>query len=155
MDIKKEFEPLRKKYSLPNYEELNQEFEILYVSPILEIAFPLRFVRRRISDKFIWVCNLFQNLLNPNPSSMIGLQESKYFDNSDRDKISKLLKEFMFFERQSLIQDLNPDEEKDAKLIKEMFQIWIKHKKDLILITEKLRDGWRKETKTEKDHYFG
>ncbi len=155
MEIKQEYERLKLKYNLPDYEELNREFELLYIQPIQEISFPMRFIRRRVSDRLVWVCNMIQTMLNPNPSSFINLQESKFFDAKDREKMTLLLKEFMQLERQTLILDFLGDEEKDAQLIKEIYKVWIKNKKEIINLAEKLKEGWKQETKQEKNHYFG
>src|SRR3989344_7570437 len=110
MNLKDEYEKLKKKHKLPNYEELDNEFELLYVAKLEEIKFPLRFIRRRINDKIAWFCNMLQNIIQPNPGSLISLEESKFFSDEDRKKMIVLLKELMHMERESVLLDIEYDE---------------------------------------------
>ncbi len=156
MDLKEEYEKLRKNYKLPSYEDLDREFELLYVAKLEEIKFPLRFIRRRITDKLSWFCNMMQNIIQPNPGSLISLEESKFFSDNDRAKIINLLKELMYFERESLILEVYFNEKDDVEFINNIFDIWDKTKKEIKFITDILKKGWKKEMKKEeKEHYFG
>src|SRR3989344_2060268 len=124
MNLKDDYEKLCKKYKLPNYEELDNEFELLYITNLQEIKFPLRFIRRRINDKIAWFCNILQNILQPNPGSLVSLEESKFFSDKERTKIINLLKDLMNIERESLILDINFNEEKDVEFINNIFNRW-------------------------------
>ena len=156
-DLKKEYESLKKKYNLPDYDGLDNEFELLYVGEIKEIKFPLRFIRRRINDKIAMVCNMIQTLLQPNPGSVINLQEASFLDKEEKNKYSELLKNLMIIERTSLALDLNFDENGDAEFIKDNYKGWLEAKDDIMKLTDKLIDGWKKlEIKKEqRNHYFG
>ena len=83
-NIKKEYEELKKKYKLPDLEELDKEFELFYIPDIKEINFPLRFVRRRINDRFAFACNMLQSLLQPNPGSLVNMAEASNFDKEEK-----------------------------------------------------------------------
>lgn len=156
MDIKTDYEALAKKYKLPSYEDLDENFEILYVGTITEIKYPLRFIRRRINDKLAFFCSLLQGLLQPNPGSLVNLQESKFLDEAEHKKIMKLLKELMFIERQSLLLDINPSEKEEADFIKETFKEWNTIKKEVETIFTKVKDAWKKEIEKKKgESYFG
>lgn len=156
MNLKEEYERLRKNHKLPSYEDLDKEFELLYVTKLEEIKFPLRFIRRRMNDKIAWFCNMLQNIIQPNPGSIIGLEESKFFSNEDKEKMIKLLKELMFIERESLILDIDYDEKKDVEYINNVFSRWDKIKKEVGHFSEILKKGWKEEIKKEsKEQYFG
>ena len=155
MEIKTEYSKLKLKYNLPNYEELDDEYELLYFQNILEIKYPLRFVRRRIGDRFAWAANFFQGLLQPNPSSLVSMQESRFFSDEDRKKVTGLLKEFMQVERTNLTLDIDNNDELAVKWIKDAHKKWLESKKDLTNFAEKMRTGWKEETKTGKGAYFG
>src|SRR3989344_2869189 len=150
MNLKDEYEKLKKKHKLPNYEELDNEFELLYVAKLEEIKFPLRFIRRRINDKIAWFCNMLQTILQPNPGSLISLEESKFFSESDREKIINLLKDLMYIERESLVLDVEFDEKKDIEFINKALNKWGGIKKDIIYFSEVLRKGWKEELKKEE-----
>ena len=156
MTLKEDFEKLKKNYKLPNYEDLDQEFELLYISKLEEIKFPLRFVRRRITDKLSWFCNMLQNIIQPNPGSIISLEESKFFSNEDKEKIIILLKELMDLERQSLSLEVEFNEKEDVEFINNTFNKWNKIKKEIHIFSEIMKKGWKEEIKkVEKEHYFG
>jgi len=153
--IKKDYRELEGKYGLPSWEELDKEFELLYFGETVEITYVLRFVKRRIDDLLRFYANILQGVLQPNPSSPISLQESKFFDQEEMKKIADLLKKIMILERQSLSIDIEKEEEKEAQYIKKSVGELIEIKKEMIEIASILREGWKKETKKEKTNYFG
>ena len=156
MDIKSAYNKVQKKYSLPSYEELDHEFEFLYVNPIMELPPSLRFMRRRINDKIYVICNMIQAIIQPNPSSFVNMQEASMFSKEDKEQLSELLKECMQRERKSLLLDMDHDEKKDAEFIKESYTFWKKKKKEIVAFTQKLEESWTKEeTKGKNKHYFG
>ena len=156
-DVKKEYESLKKKYNLPDYDSIDNEFELLYIGEIKEIKFPLRFIRRRINDKIALICNIVQTLIQPNPGSIINLQESVFLSKEDKLRYTHLLKDLMETERTSLRLDFDFDERKDAVFIKEALKKWTEYKQEIVKLTDKLIEGWKKlEIKKEqKDRYFG
>ena len=156
-DVKKEYESLKKKYNLPDYDSIDNEFELLYIGEIKEIKFPLRFIRRRINDKIALICNMVQTLIQPNPGSIINLQESGFLSKEDKLRYTHLLKDLMETERTSLRLDFDFDERKDAVFIKEALKKWTEYKQEIVKLTDKLIEGWKKlEIKKEqKDRYFG
>ncbi len=157
MDIKKEYQTLEKKYKLPDYEELDREFELLYVMDIKEIKYVLRFIRRRINDKVAWACTMVQSILQPNPGSLVNLQESNCFARDDKQRLFNLLKEMMQLERKSLLLDINPDEKNDAAFINESYKHWSSFKNEVAWAAEKMHKHWSmvQEERKERGHYFG
>ena len=157
MELKKEYDILAKKYNLPDYEDLDKEFELLYVMDIKEIKYPLRFVRRRINDKMAWACTMIQSILQPNPGSLVNLQESNCFTKDDKQKLFAALKDMMQLERKSLLLDINFNEKEDATFIAEAFNRWLTVKKDVSWMAEKMHQYWTtmEEEKKTTDHYFG
>ncbi|MBS3171103.1 hypothetical protein J4449_00675 [Candidatus Woesearchaeota archaeon] len=156
MNLKEDYEKIIKDHKLPSYEYLNKEFELMYVTKLEEIKFPLRFIRRRMNDKIAWFCNILQNIIQPNPGSIIGLEESKFFSNEDKEKMICLLRELMYIERESLLLDIEYDNKKDVEYINNVFNKWDKIKEDISHFSEILKNGWKTDIKKEsKEHYFG
>ena len=156
IDLKQEYEKLSKKYNLPKYEELDDQFELLYFHQIIEIKYPLRFVRRRMFDKINSFIVFLQNLVNPNPASLISLEESKFFSDEEKNEIISLIREMIKLERQSVLIDLSSTEEKEAKFIKEVYSFWKKHKEKIYKINQKIKENWEKETTSdEKETLYG
>ncbi len=157
MDLRKEYSVLQKKYNLPEYEDMDKEFELLYIVDIKEINYPLRFVRRRMSDKIVSVCNMLQSIIQPNPGSLVSLQESSAFTKEEKQEMFNLLKDLMQQERQSLVLDITFDEKADAAFVSEAFLKWTQKKSDILKIIQKIRDHWKKSEEEIKprDRYFG
>ena len=155
MDIKKEYDVFVKKYKLPSYEGLDKEFELLYFQNVIEIKYPLRFVRRRILDKINWFLGFLQGLIQPNPGSLISLEESRFFTQEEKDKVVALIKKLIILQREGLLLDIDSDEKKDSEFIKEAFDKWMKHKKEIFSINVKIKEGWESEVKEERGQYFG
>lgn len=154
-DLKERYLVLQKKYKLPSFEDLNNEFELLSLPPLEEIAKPLSFIRRRISDRIAWACNLLQTLLQPNLGSFITMYEAGLFDKTEKNTISQLLRDLMILERESLCIDMDGTEEQDAQYILSVMKVWPQHKKELRKISEKMKQGWREERKPTQSSYLG
>ena len=150
--IRKKYEELKKKYSLPDFEELNKEFEI----SIIEYEdFLLREIRKKIADKINTMCEFFEDLLSPD-NTIANLYEYKAFNDAEREDVFRLYKRLKVLEKLSLELSLNHDEKKDAEFINEFFSSWESIKNKIIKIIRKMRDFWEKEsTKKENEEYFG
>lgn len=156
MEIKSQYEKFQKKYDLPNYEKLDEEFELLYIHNIIEIKPVLRFVRRRIADKLNWAIIFLHGIVQPNPSSLVSMEENKFFTDKEKEEIIKILKELASIERKNFVLDLEHKEEDDAKFIKENVKRWEEIKKKLLEYGIKIQEEWKKETNVDKkEHYFG
>ncbi len=156
MDIKSAYEKLRKNYDLPKYEALDEEFELLYLHNVLEIKYPLRFIRRRIMDKIANIIHFFEGVLNPAADNIINLQENGYLNEGEKDELANILKYLISLERESMVLDIEFGEEKDAGFIKKVMYKWTAYKPKLANFTKKLIDGWEKDRKEEGEkHYFG
>ena len=154
--LKEDYDKLRKKHSLPSYEEINNEFELLYFGNILEISFPLKFVRRRMIDKVNSFIGLLQNILYPNPSSLINMEEHKSFSEEEKKELSALIQELMALARMSTLLELENDEKRDADFIKTTFTRWKQLTKKLLPFVQKLVEIWKKEQSEEESKpYFG
>ena len=154
-DIKEEYNKL--KHSLPKFEDLDQEFELSNsnIKDIKENKFLVRNIRRRINDKVIFYCRVIENLIYPNQSNFISMFELKSFTEKEKQDMSKLYRKLMLYERESLNLDINPDEKWDISYINNLWKNWREFKKDLIKISQKMKDSWNLEEKEEKDNYFG
>ncbi len=151
-NLKEEYNNLN--YKLPKFEDLDDEFEISIAS-IKNKNFLIRGIRRRLNDKVIFYCKIIEGLVYPNSNNIIGMLEIKFFNEEEKEKISKMYKKLMEFERESLSVDVNPDEKKDVEFINNLFKEWKKFKEEMIKITKKMKESWHLEEKEEKDNYFG
>ncbi|MBS3144949.1 hypothetical protein J4208_05190 [Candidatus Woesearchaeota archaeon] len=157
-DLPKAYEALQKKYTLPAYHDLNNEFELLYISAsLVSLDFPLRFIRRRMADRIGNAVNYLQALLQPNPGSLVLMRESSFFSSDEKLKIGDLLQQMIALERTSFVLDLQGDEKQDAHYIHETFKQWISLKKIYATFIARLPEHWKQqeEKKPTKNPYVG
>ncbi|HLC71984.1 MAG TPA: hypothetical protein VJH37_00210 [Candidatus Nanoarchaeia archaeon] len=157
-DLPKAYEVLRKKYTLPAYNDLNYEYELLYISATLaSLDFPLRFIRRRVADRLANAVGYLQSLLQPNPGSFVLMRESSFFSSDEKLKIGDLLQQMIILERTSFVLDLQDNERQDAKYIQETFKQWLVLKKTYASFVTKLPERWKQQEdkKSTKNPYVG
>ena len=142
-----------KKYGLPSFKDLNNEFEI---SSIENENFLLREIINKIVDRTDFFSRLFEDLLQPDPSLLRSMQEAKIFNEEERKVIYDLYKKLMVINRKSVEISLNRDEKEEANFIKKSFDEWKELKTSTSQIVDKIKDSWKKETYSkEKLSYLG
>ncbi|MBS3135133.1 hypothetical protein J4406_02075 [Candidatus Woesearchaeota archaeon] len=150
INIKEEYNKL--KYKLPKFEDINNEFELDFIK---EKQFLLRQIRRRMNEKVIFFCRIIEGLLYPTQQHIINATEIQNFSDDKKKEIQKIYKELMYYERESLLLDVTPDDKKDVEFINNIFNLWSKTKKQMQEIAKIMQESWRKEYISEKDNYFG
>lgn len=145
-ELETEYIKLRKKYpSLPNYQILDKEFEIEAHMPEREV--PSNYTSRAISNSVSNYLSIFieylHNLIFPNPSSLIIMEESKIYSEDEKQIIEDLLKKIVQITRKNLILSVDKDEKEDAKFITKSVSEWKVIKKKLLKILEKSEKHWR------------
>lgn len=153
VNIKSEYEKLKKQFALPSFESLDKEFEI---SVIERPEFLLRSVRRRIFEKFDNVLDFIEVLLQPNLSSVIDLHEYSCVSDKDRQKLFVLVQKMMVIYNRMRDANLACDEKCEANIIQEAAKKWPEIRNELRPYLQKLADCWEKSVEKEKTQgYFG
>ncbi len=147
METRERYEGLRKKYDLPKFEDINQDFEIIDVEGSF---FVLREVRRKIVEKIQLYSKVLESILHPE-TALSDLYECKLFTEEEKDKIYSLYKKMMVIEKSSLETSVDETDKKTSEYINFVFREWSEIKKELSRITEKLRKGWEKEEISKED----
>lgn len=156
-DFKKEYEKLKKKYSsLPDFKRLNDQFEFSAMKDFPEDKeFLLRNIRRKINDRFVNLSRFIEEVLNPNPGSIVGITESKNFNIKDRERLRDLLKNLMLLERKSLLLEIEFDNNREVEFIKNALNSWNGIKSDFKPFIKTMMDSWDTEEEKQTNHYFG
>lgn len=141
-DIKNNYEQLRKKYPLPDFESINNEFEI---SSIENKEFLLSEIRRKITERLEVYAKILESLLQPDTASLSAMHECKFIEDKEKEDIYNIYKKLMIIDRDSVIASLGGEKE-NADFIKELLEDWLKLKEDIKPIIEKIRSTWKKET---------
>ena len=152
MGIKTKYEELQKKYNLPSYEDINNDFEI---SIIEDEKFLLRAIRRKLAEKLDAYSKIIESILMPE-SNQTSIYECQLFTEDEKKKLYHLFKKVMYFDRFSIETSLNENDEKTANFINEFWKEWPDIKSQLSEMFKELKKGWTKEIKLEeKRSYLG
>ncbi len=146
-ETKKKYEELAKKYKLPSFDSLNNEFEI---STIEEDGFILREIRRKITEKLEDYTKLFEGILHPE-TGICDMYECGVFSDEERNKLFELYKKIMFLNRLSAETSIGEDDKKSSDFIKEVFKQWDDIKKELLPMVKRMKEGWLEEKKVKTE----
>ena len=76
-DTEKQYNELKKKVNLPDFKDIDFEFEI---SDLEETRYLLRAIIRRIAEKLNLYCTLIEEILQPDASNLYAMHETRFFD---------------------------------------------------------------------------
>ena len=152
--LKKDYKIIQEKYSLPSFEELNEDFGIEKASEE-EVDLLIREIRRFIAEKFSNYLRLIEAILNPVNVQMFVFSLIKSLGNSEKEKLIEIYKELSKVELELIERDIKYSEEKEALFIKESFNMWQEIKKDLLEIFDKVNKNWDNGPEVKTKDYFG
>ena len=151
--IKEIYNKLSKKFSLPGYDEVNNELEI---SSIETEDFLLREIRRKISERIELITTELSSILQPSAESLTSMHECRFFDDKDKKNMISIYKKLMMLSRQALEADISHEDKDDASVIIDFFKEWKNIRNDLLAFMKTMKTCWEKETEIEeKMEYFG
>ncbi len=148
IDIKGDYQKLAKKYKLPDFNEIDLDFEI---STIDKKGFLLREIRRRVFDKIDGIKDVLESIIQPDPNSFSNMYESRVFNQQEINDIYKIYKNLMILYREATIVNLRADEKEEADFINKIFIEWNSIKEKLVNYLEKIKKYWEKETSVKED----
>ncbi len=151
--LKESYEVFKKKYTLPQFSELNKLFDIEDVDPDTDLL--LRKIRRIVSDRLAGYSRFVEILLNPSNAPMYFFDLIKKFDNKDRESLKKIYNDLINFELELLKLDLNYSEKNEAEFIIKANNIFNNEiRLNLLEIMNKLTKQ-EATKKTNESAYFG
>ena len=141
-EIEKQYIELRKKYKLPEFKEIDFEFEL---SDLEETSFLLKATIRRMEEKLDFYSTMLEEILQPDTSNLYAMHETKFFDEDEKRKMYELYVKLMNFNRRSIEVSLEHNENKEADFINSLFDEWKILKQELLVFVRKIRASWKKE----------
>jgi hypothetical protein len=153
-DLKKSYLEIQSKYTLPDFDKLNRDFQIEKISQE-ETDYLIREVRKYVADKLANYMRLIESILNPVSVPIFVFSIIKTLQTEDKNKLTEIYKKLSKNEINLIEMDLELSEEKEAEFIKNSCKIWDEIKIDLIKIVEVIKNNW--DTKFGVNHkgYFG
>ncbi|MBW2969650.1 hypothetical protein KY309_02665 [Candidatus Woesearchaeota archaeon] len=139
---KEAYDKLKKEHGiLPDFNAINREFELEFIEPQ---CFPLRLIKRKIAERLEPVLEILEHVVNPDPNNFVDMCECRCFTNGEKKQILDIFRHMMEEYRSLLETDLLCDDEKDAQLIRKIYDLWVQEKKLVLPIIKKLKGCWQK-----------
>jgi len=144
---------IAKKYKLPSYDALDQDFDL---GVIEESTYPLREIRKNMTEKLELLSDTFGQILQPNPDSIVDMHECKFFNESERSEIFVIYAELQQLLRMGTLCQLDGPEKKDAEWIAHVHTSWKDIKKRSLPYLEKMKNTWKEMTSDKAElRYLG
>ncbi len=150
-ELKELYEKARKKYDLPDFDELDREFELRKI----EDGFVISEVRKTILDKIHAFTNWIEPVINPHQHSIHSIVESRVFNKAETDEVFNFYKKLYYHLHRGLLAGLQ-SEKHEAEFIKEIWKIYPELKKEITKFIEKITKSWQEaEEEYTPDEYHG
>lgn len=141
--IKEAYEKLKKKHSaLPDFDDINHEFEI---ESIEKEFFLLRNIRRVIADKLEVLMNSLAHVLQPESISICEFYEFRCFDAEKKAVLFNLFKQLRFNYLKLVKLDIILDDGRDAEAIRDVLKFWKDFKPKMVPYFDVIGECWEKE----------
>ncbi len=152
-EIEKQYSELRKRVNLPEFRELDSEFEI---SDLEDTNFLLRAVIRRIAEKLDFYSTMLEEILQPDTSNLYAMHETRFFDEEEKKRMYDLYSRLMDFNRMSIEVSLKHSEKDESEFVSRFFSEWKSLKQELLGYVKAMRESWKKQTDIKEDlQYLG
>ena len=152
-EIEQEYNKLSKKYKLPKFKDIDEEFEI---SNLENSRFLINNILRKIAEKLEFYIEVIGNLVHPDASSLSSMYEIRFFSDDEKKDMYMLFKKLMNANRGVLELILVNDDKRRADFLNKFFNEWLIMKKGLVSNIDKMKESWEKESTIEEDlGYFG
>lgn len=150
-DFKVEYAKLQKKYSLPSFNDLNNDFEIDKLDK--DTDFLLRDIRKKMLEKIVNSIGFLEMLVNPMNAPRMYIPYIKSMTSEDKDLIDKMYGVFADISLMSLELEIEDTEKKEVELINHMVKTWNSFRSDFYSLVVKMRKPIDNGAKKEKSYY--
>jgi hypothetical protein len=152
-DVEKKYKELKKKFDLPGFDSIDEEFEI---SDLEDTHFLMKSIIRRMIERIDIYCSLIGEIMQPDTSNLSAMHETGIFDEDEKTELYGLYKKLMSFNRYSMHVLLDHDAKSEAKFIGSFFGKWKSIKISLVKHIKKMESSWNSiEKKDEELGYLG
>ncbi len=149
-ELKEKFASLRDTYSLPEFDILDHEFDIRDISNENII---LREIKERILEKLDDYQKILEGVVQPD-TTLISMYESGVFSDSEKTRIYKLYKRFVYLQRFAVQTEIEDGDEKVAEFINVSFKEWLELKEKMLGIIIKLKESWKMDDPRDESVFY-
>jgi len=147
-ETEKQYNELRKRFKLPEFKEIDNEFEI---TDFEETNFLLRAIIRRIVEKLDFYCSMLEEILQPDTSNLYAMHETRFFDEDEKKRMYDLYCKLMIVNRHSIELLLGRNEKDEANFINAFFDEWKDVRKELLEFVNKMKLSWETDMEIKED----
>lgn len=147
-ETEKQYNELRKKLKLPDFREIDFEFEI---SDIEETNFLLRAIVRKIAERLDFYSTMLEEVLQPEPSNLYAMHETGFFDEDEKKQMNALYSRLMVLNRNSIEVSLTNNENEQSLFVITALNEWKTLKNELLKYVKKMKDTWTSEIEADED----
>lgn len=151
--LKANYDLLKKKYSLPEFKFLNENFEIENIDPESEII--LKAIRKHVTEKVFYVLRSLETFMNPSNAPMFIFDIIKMLSESEKELIKNLYNRIVVYEVEAFGLEAEYDEKNEAEFIKRVSLDWKDISLDLKKIYSAMKISDTREAKKSEKSYFG
>lgn len=152
--LKSDYNALQKKYCLPDFNFLNQNFDIEILAED-ESEILLKRIRKNITEKISSGLRALEMFLNPQNAPVFIFKVIKTFSSTDKIIIESLYHKFAEYEIEAFGLENSYDEKKEAEFIKNVCADWKETSEDFDRIYKSMKANFKKEVKKSDKSYLG
>jgi len=155
-ELKKEYSVFEKKYNLPTFSKMSEEFDIDHVAE-RDVEFLLREIRRYVNDKVMSYLRFIEMLLNPASAGapMFLFSLTKLLSPEKRVQLEKTYAILARLNLDSLSLDIVSQEKEEAAFILRAHKQWKDVVESLQDVMKDFQENWDQESKRNTKSYFG
>lgn len=154
MKIREEYEKIKVKYGFPNFEEIDEEFEISSID-YDKVNSLTRAVLRVICNKMVIFLNYIEPVINPGQQNLHSFIEVENTTNEEKKEIFVFYKNLSYRYHKACGIELTQDEKTVAKEIKEILKDWKDIKIKFESISNVITKSWLREREKEERENVG
>ncbi len=151
-ELKNLYSNYEKKYKLPGFNQLNEQFEIEKIDRESEIL--MRVIRKIMMDKIVNSLAFLDMIANPMNAPRIYLSFIKSISDKDKEVMDKLYDSFGSLSLSCLALELDYSEKKEAEMVKNIYENWEKARPEFSDLLKRVHKPVKNDVKKEKS-YFG
>lgn len=152
-DLEKRYNEMQKKYSLPSFEKLNEDFYIERLAEC-ETRHLLREVRKFISEKMSSYFKFLESILNPINAPVLIHSIVRVLTHEEKEKLDEMYSEMERVQLEIFSLDTIYQEKKEADFIKFACEKWDVMKKEMEEIITNIKNNWAKLEEKKENNYF-
>ncbi|MFH1365532.1 MAG: hypothetical protein ABIH28_03040 [archaeon] len=153
-ELKKDYALFEKKYSLPDFEEMNHEFLIESLAET-ETELLLNHIRKTMAEKLAFFYKFIEVILNPSEGgSLFVFSVTKTLKQEDRKILAEIYEKISKLEIEALKRELDYSEEGEAEFIKRIYSFWKESKGSLLEILGVIESNWDNKLGKNEKSYF-